>query len=278
MMAVIIILAVVPLTYSAINLFKYYGNKAATLNQKQFVSLSRTYLHEITHEKAQRYQEFFDRITSSAALLGSLASSIYSDLPLYSASPLLKYHFNQSPLNGIHFNSLSDPVVTAYWGKETIPPSAQIEIDALSHMTPLFQKILEENPEALASHTILNSSIALYCTNNKKSKEGVFKLPPYGVFDLRQGEPVTIHMGVNEKENKVRWTNIYKDDVIEGFMLTASAPIYDKDGTFRGIAGIDIPLDTVTHDVINHDSNYTYPSLTLASFLIGKEGQVIAMP
>ena len=69
MLVIIIILAVVPLTFTAIRHFKQFGNSTAEMNEAQLRSLAETFLQEITIERSGRYQEFFNRIASSAALL-----------------------------------------------------------------------------------------------------------------------------------------------------------------------------------------------------------------
>jgi nitrate/nitrite-specific signal transduction histidine kinase len=59
-------------------------------------------------------------------------------------------------------------------------------------------------------------------------------------------------------------------------MLTASAPIHDEKGVFRGITGIDVPLRTVVEEILaGGDTGHADP--VLFSFLIDRGGGVIAL-
>lgn len=277
LLTAVIVLSVVPLSYMALNAIQGYGHQAAESNERQIRLQSFAYLKGITRERAGRYQSFFDRIATAAGLLGSQASTIYSDLAYYSENPLKDYRFSKSQHNGIWINSIDAEVVTLYWGGPEMSHLIKREITALSHMTPLFKQVLADNPVVLASHLIGASGVGQYYTKTQKNKANAHKLPPTSVFDLRDGEPVTIFTRREDTSQEVRWTNIYKDDAIEGLMLTASAPIYDTQGIFHGITGIDVPLDTVVDDILLHDRNQSDEKI-LFSFLLDTNGKLIALP
>jgi hypothetical protein len=148
----------------------------------------------------------------------------------------------------------------------------------LTHINPLFKQTLIENPEVLASHVITVSGIGQYYTDTQKSKESVFMLPPASEFDLRDGEPMTIFTRSEDTSPGVRWTNIYKDDVDDGLMLTASGSIYDNSGLFRGIVGIDVPLQNLINDILRSDDNGCADGTILFSFLLDRSTGVIAIP
>jgi PAS domain S-box-containing protein len=105
----------------------------------------------------------------------------------------------------------------------------------------------------------------------------VFDLPPASVFDLRDGEPMTIFTEADQPGMDVRWTSVYQDDVIEGLMLTASAPIYDDQKRFRGITGIDVPLATVIDDILQYGGTQGEDTV-LFSFLLDETGGLLALP
>lgn len=277
LLTVVIILSVLPLSYTALQDIKRYGREAAEVTELQIRSQALFYLREITRERADKYQAFFDRIATLAGILGHKAAIIYSDLAYYSQRPLEDYRFNVLPQNGFWGNSIDDPVVSLYWGAPELSSDIKQELSALTHMTPLFQWTLDENPEVLASHLITVSGIGQYCTNNLQNKEIAFNLPPISVFDLRDGEPMRIFTKGEDISPEVRWTNIYKDDVIEGLMLTASASIYDNGGVFRGVTGVDVPLNTVIEDILQSGKE---PSgdLILFSFLLDSDRKLIAFP
>ncbi|HKJ66006.1 MAG TPA: histidine kinase dimerization/phosphoacceptor domain -containing protein, partial [Desulfopila sp.] len=192
-------------------------------------------------------------------------------------TPLYQNDLSPSPITGNYINAAVAPLTTVYWGDSQISSSVREELRALTHMTPLFKRVLTENPEVLASHTITASGIGLYCTEREHYKKAASEIPPSSIFDLRDGEPMTIFTTSEEPSEAVRWTNIYKDEVIDGFMLTASAPVYDDTGQFRGITGIDIPLTDVVGDVLAADNDEDEKWL-LFSFLLDSDGRIIAFP
>lgn len=276
-LAGVILLSVGPLSYMTLEAIKGYGEQAADINEQQIRANVFASLKEITKERADKYQLYFDRIASSAALLGKQASTIYSNIAYYAEKPLLDYHFSVLPQNGIWSNSINDPVVSMYWGTPELSSKIHDELKALTHMTPLYQQVLVNIPEVVASHSITVSGIGQYCTNNFENKTAVFNLPPVSDFDLRDGEPVTIFTRSSEPLREVRWTSIYKDDVVDGLMLTASAPAYDQNNVFRAIAGIDVPLSTIIEDILHYGSN-NIDDVILFSFLVDKYGRLIAFP
>jgi hypothetical protein len=154
LLVAVIVLSIVPLSLTALHTIKGYGDQAAESTEQQIRLQAFSYLKKITSERAGKYQAFFDRVAASAGLLSSQASTIYSDLAYYSAKPLNDHHYKVLPQSGIWSNSIDDPIVSMYWGAPEISLNINRELLALSHMAPLFQRTLIENPEVLASHCI----------------------------------------------------------------------------------------------------------------------------
>jgi len=277
LLTAVITLSIAPLAYTSLKAINRYGDEVSVFHEHQIRWQAFSYLKQITRERANRYQAFFDRIGASAGMLGSHASTIYSNINFFSNNPFYQNHYNRLLQNGFWANSISDPVISVYWGAPELGVDARAELDALTHMMPLFTRVLDENPEVLASHVITMSGIGQYCTYSERNKEMVLNLPPLSVFDLRDGEPVTIFTQSTDVSGGVRWTDVYKDDASEGLALTAAAPIYDSSGLFRGITGIDVPLSTVVKDIL--DIDVLDPENTiLFAFLTDNDGRLIAFP
>jgi GAF domain-containing protein/HAMP domain-containing protein len=68
------------------------------------------------------------------------------------------------------------------------------------------------------------------------------------------------------------WSAPYQDAALNGLVITGSIPVYDDNDSFRGVAAIDVLLNTVTQQV----SSITV-GRTGYGFLIDKQGRVIAM-
>ncbi len=276
LLTIVIVLSVVSLTYTALQVINTYGREVAAISEKQIRDQVMSSLSGFTQERATRYQAFFDRVASCAGLVASQASLIYTDLADYARRPLFPVNHSQQADNGHWINDAEDPVVSVFWGGPDLQADSVRELRALTHMAPLLQRVLVENPEVLASHIITVTGIGQYCTEEIRSREAARALPPTAQFDLRDGEPMTIFSGSGRTDRQVRWTGIYQDDVIDGLMLTASAPIHDEKGDFRGITGIDVPLRNVVEEILAAgDSGHADP--VLFSFLIDRGGGVIAL-
>ena len=277
LLTAVITLSIAPLAYTSLRAIKDYGEEVSSASEEQIRTQALSYLKKITQQRAHSYQALFDRLAVSAGLLGAHASAIYTKQHEFAQSPLFDYQYTINPENGFWSNRWEDPVVSIYWGDNELSIQTRRELDALTHMTPLFTRVLKENPEVLASHVITLSGIGQYYTENPKSRSMAHNLPPLSIIDLRDGAPVTIFTHSPPIQNETRWTEVYKDDASEGLALTASAPIIDEDGDFLGIAGIDVPLKTIIDEVISLGTLDTQDRILFA-FLTDRSGRLIAFP
>jgi PAS domain S-box-containing protein len=276
--AVVIVMSIAPLTYMAAKAINGYGHVAVEMNETQIRSQVSSSLREIARERAGRYEAVFDRIAVSAGMLGAQASALYSNRPFYASRPYKNFQFDLPSENGILGISNTDPAVFFYRAGSTLRGSIKEEMSALSHLTPLFIRTLDENPEALVSHLISASGIGQYCTEDSQAKGNLFKLAPVAGLDAGEGESMTDYTKIRGNSREVRWTNIYRDDVIHGLMLTANAPIYDDKGSFCGVTGIDVPIHNVVDDILYFWKSRWSDEMVLFSFLLDGTGRVIAIP
>ncbi|GIV97604.1 MAG: hypothetical protein KatS3mg057_2261 [Herpetosiphonaceae bacterium] len=73
---------------------------------------------------------------------------------------------------------------------------------------------------------------------------------------------------------EITWTPPYLDPVGKGWMVTAMAPVYAPNGTFEGVLGADLTLQTLLNDLLA-------PSLTYRqqyTLLLDADGLVVAAP
>ena len=280
MICLILFLIIAPFFYIAKTSLSEFGSYAYTVNKKQIKNMSRLYLSRIADEQAKTYDEMFKRIKTASSLLGSQITSIYHNIDLLSQVPLTKrIDLQRNQKNQIFFSSQQEAVITAFWGGDQITDDIKKELNALSHFKPMLMKLKEMIPESMATHIITISGIGCYYTMDEKAKNACYNLPIPSEFDLRDGEPVTIFTKPDIKYYDTQWTNIYKDDVIDDLMMTASTPIYDNKGEFKGITGIDIPVGSMIRGLtesaaVSENANESI----LFAFLQNREGKIIAFP
>ncbi|THB74968.1 MAG: HAMP domain-containing protein [Desulfobacteraceae bacterium] len=277
---VILLLTVIPLFYVTQKSFRQLGDYASRVNQDQISTLSRNYLEQIAHAHAKVYNEVFKRITAVSALLARKSAAVYNDTILYASSPLRPNALRFHESSRMFYSPDSEPVITAYWGDRIISDEVKKELLALTHMEPFLVEAQTLIEESLAAHMITLSGIGKYHTRNPVARARCFNLPPPDQFDLRSGEPVTMFTRNPDSIKKTRWTHIYKDDVIDGLMMTASSPVIDRAGTLRAITGIDVPVDAMIRELTRSIPTTAAPGndTVTFSFLISGDGNIIAFP
>lgn len=274
----LLVLITVPFFYIAKTSLTQFGTYARDVNTSQIKTMSGSYLSRIADEQAKTYDEMFKKIKITSSLLGNQITGIYHHMDVFSRLPagqVSDLHQNQQ--NHIFFSPRQEPVITAYWGGSTISPDIQTELNALSYVKPLLIKSKKLVQESFATHIITRSGIGCYYTMDDNAKNACYNLPFSSEFDLRQGEPVTLFARQPIPQFDTQWTRIYKDDIIDGLMMTASTPIYDQAGQFKGITGIDIPVEHIVRGLTQGSGPAKNDNIVFG-FLQNKEGKFIGFP
>ncbi|MCF6246359.1 MAG: HAMP domain-containing protein [Desulfobacula sp.] len=271
---------ILPLFFIARASLNQFGSYAYDVNEKQIKKSSRFYMASIAEEQAKTYDEIFEKISIASSLMGHQLTQIYQQMDGRSqSSPHRVVPLTKKPENGIFYTPHYEPVIMAFWGDDKISPEIEIELGALSQFMPTLMEAKEKIHESLAVHIITISGIGCYYTTNSLAKTACYHLPPVSEFDLRQGEPVTLFTRSNTRYFDTKWTGIYKDDVIDGLVITASTPIYDSNNQFKGITGIDISVDYITKNLIGNTARVDgIDESILFSFLLNQDGKIIAFP
>lgn len=273
-----ILLVIGPLSYMAVKSLENFGSYAASVNETQIQEQSTTYLSRIVFEQARKADAIFQRITAVSSLMADRAMVIYDSLELHGMEPWSDNPLVFSPSQDIFYSSPSEKVVTAYWGGKEISPDINMEIRALSYLEPLLLKSKALVPESLATHLISVSGIGMYYTTSSQGRRQVFELPRPSVFDLRDGEPMRMFIDDPSGISQTRWTRLYKDDVNNGMVMTASTSIHDASGAFKGVMGIDIPLEHMLRTNFISGAQEGRASKILFSFLLNGQGRLIMFP
>jgi signal transduction histidine kinase len=271
----------IPLFFLAANGLKDFGDFSDVTNTRQIREMTDTYLTAMAREKARKFDQFFSSIQASAAFVALKAQEVYRHMDTSASLHTEPPHMTLNPKNNIFYTPESEPLITAFWADTAISPQIFAEINALSHLDPFLQHAKKGSGRILAAHIITATGIGKYYTKNPHARQRCFDLPSPDEFDLRDGEPVTTFTLQAIPDYRPRWTRIYKDDVIDGMMMTATAPVVDDDGRFRGIAGIDVPLDNIIDDLIkDHPSRIgkSPHDACCFSFFMTPAGELVSFP
>ena len=273
-----ILLVIGPLSYMAVRSLENFGSYAVSVNETHIWELSNTYLSHIVFEQARKADAMFQRITAVSSLMADRAMVIYDSLEHHGLKHWSENTLVFSPSQDTFYSSPSEKVVTAYWGGKEITPDIKMELRALSYLKPLLLKSKALVPESFATHLISASGIGMYYTTSSQGRKQVLELPRPSVFDLRDGEPMRMFIDDPTGISQTRWTRLYKDDVNHGMMMTASTSIHDASGAFKGVMGIDIPLDQMLRENFISGTRESGASRILFSFLLDEQGRLIMFP
>ncbi|MBU8910146.1 MAG: PAS domain S-box protein, partial [Desulfobacterales bacterium] len=272
--SVVLVLLMVSLTYIATRMVGEFGKFSADSNEINAKENAEAFMARITHEQAMRYENIFRMPAAASALIAKQAAFYLDHTELYGAKPLKP---NEKlviyPHNGIFSNDNSKSTMVLYWGSPTMSQDISEQIKTLSHIDPLLKTVKEENPESVACYVVTEPGLARYYPNI----HGVEKLPPTTKFDIRNANWYWIAKPENNLERKTKWSNIYLDSVGQGLLITASTPLYSKNGEYLGASGVDVTLNTIVNDIFA-DIPSCHQMEGLFSFLIDNQGRLIAFP
>jgi PAS domain S-box-containing protein len=279
LLSLLILLALLPFSGVVFKTVNSFGAYSSSINEQQIRQQATDYLLGIARERGQKYEEYLNRANTAVTLMSRYAENIYNHLAEYGKETENELMLERQETNNMFISPPERSVATVYWGGESVTEKVREELQALNEFDAVLIQTKKLFAECQATHLISASGIGKYYTWNSDSEEVLRHLPPAEVFDLRNGEPFTIFSQAGKPTDSAQWTGIYKDDVIEGLMITASGAITDKNGVFRGITGIDLPLRKIVDDLlVKEKETAQVDSQVLFSFLVDSKGQIIAFP
>lgn len=273
----VIVLSMGSLIYLATNMVAVFGEYSANINEKNLMAKTDLFLSRLTYEEAMKYENTFQRIALSSALISEQLSVLYGDKEGFQKGAANSSNrLSVNPANGIFFNEAGENIAVGYWGASFISKAIEKELTLLSKIDPILEKIKKNNPESVASYIVTESAITRYYPN----AHFVEKLKPVSEGDLREGIWYQAAKPENNPARSTVWTKVYQDEAGQGLMTTATTPVFGRDGKFLGVAGIDVTLDNIIKEILRHDWRVGEKNQkdSLFSFLMDSEGRIVAFP
>lgn len=221
-------------------------------------------LVQIVKSTADRQDLLFERVRDDASNVASYTKNIYENPSIFYNSTYWKFDDRVFKKDGRYLNSESDITTIHFPDFVVFDAKEKRNIELTANLDFIFPSILKSNQNTVAIYTIDKKGATRYFPNiilgniapsDYDPREDVFYKPA-----TPQENP----------DRKVVWSALYDDPAKRGLMITASAPIYTKNG-FEGVIGIDVLLNSIIKTITAYS-----PIEGSYAFLIDKEGSTIA--
>lgn len=274
--SIIFIVSMIFLTYMATKIVTRFGEYSAIENETTIRSQAGFFLSQVTHEKAMRCENIFNRIAVSSAYLATHASinlgmeKILGNFPRQAPDILTK-----APQSRLYSNHPKDPVMVLYWGEKELHPGITSHLNALSHIDPLLTTVIRENPEAVACFITFEKATTRYYPNFPS----IIRNLSEKAYEIRDSAWYTAVRPENNPEQKTIWSKVYQDPAGRGLMTTAVTPVYNAAKKFIGAAGVDVTLTNITDKILaGTEKDHPMHTKDMFSFIVDTTGRIVAFP
>ena len=222
----------------------------------------------VTRE-ANKIHLFFATTKSAIELFGNTAGALVSKdrITIIAVSEWNAFDKLSQLPSGSWDNANIEPSSIFIPTRPAIQDGVARELVALKGLDDFTLSLLEKNPEIVAIYFGGKQGETVYYPNIDLAAI----VPPD--FDVTARPWYTGAIDSPDLDTKAVWSIPYQDAALNGLVITGSIPVYDDSNVFRGVAAIDISLNTITQQV----SSIAFGK-TGYGFLIDQEGRVIAMP
>lgn len=254
-----------------------FNQKIIFQNEQYVKDQALQMLASVTAERARKVEATLQELSAYTALIArevELRAQLAGHPGVESTQDAPQMAVN--PQNGIFFNSPSAKLALAYWGGESIPAEVVRQISLLASLEPTLAQTRQSSPLIAASHLIMLSGAAAYYPNG----ENFLRLPPVSVFDIRTTNNVVMANPANNPQAKPLWVPVYFDDAGNGLVTSVTAPIYGADREFLGVAGLDLPIDSLRQYIVQQGGRdeVEEPQGEQLVILLDQNGKIISIP
>lgn len=278
LLALLIVLAMAPFCFMVYTTLVEFGRHAANEGRKELASRNSTYLAGLAREQAHRYDAYFSQAEISVSLMAAQARDVFDSLESsgdLDVSAAVEGHAVAEPLQSDSEHGVA--TVFAHRGPRTVRDIQ--ELVAMVQLDPVLKGGQKNIRGSVATHLITVGGVCRYFrkpVTAGRQGEVVGRNPLLYSAIVELLEAMSRHSAVTLS---TRWTRVYGDAGKGSPMISVLAPVVDRRGTLRAVAGVDISLDDSIgrlEEMVNQSEDWTRGPLF--SFLLDNHGEIISFP
>lgn len=225
-------------------------------------------LSDITKTQADQADHLFAITQNHLVSLADYRAQLENQSPLLGQGLYWDSHEQLFLLpDGQYGNSFTEPASVFVPSTVPLDEALLAELNTSAYLDFSAPDILKNEPEIVAVYYISELGATTYYPNINLALE----VP--ADFDPTAQPFYTIAAPQNNPERLPRWTEPYQDPAGTGLIVTAAAPVYNANGVFKGVAGMDLQLARISENI----SAIKIGSTGFA-FLVDDTGHILAMP
>ena len=225
-------------------------------------------LNNIVQTEATNADHIFSAARDSLVKLAEYRAQLESQSTILGQGAYWDAHTKLSSLpDGQYGNSATDPSSIFLPNTMTLDDEVMAELNTSAFLDFSAPGVLKTQPQLVAVYYMSALGSTTYYPNI-----GLATLVP-GDFDILSQPFFTIADPQNNPERIPRWTKPYQDPAGTGLIVTSSAPVYNADGVFKGVIGIDMQLASISDNISQIEIGKTG-----FAFLVDETGLILAMP
>jgi len=225
-------------------------------------------LDSTINEQAMQLNSFFSARSKDVASVGATVERLLQQE--ISLQKGIYWDATQSLMrlpNGSWDNPNAEVASIFIPAKDNLTVALASELNTIKYTEASVPIILESNPEIIAIYFGGLAGETIYYPNIDLANI----VPPD--FDVKQRPWFINAAPAQNPKNQVVWSDPYQDAALHGLVVTSSVPVFEPESRFRGVAAMDIKLNSITELVSN-----IRVGTTSYAFLVDKDNRLIAFP
>lgn len=242
------------------------GTNAEDATEITLRGQARDFLIQLSDSAAEQQDFLFEQIKNQASSLAVYAQNTHEYPAAFTNNAYWTFDSRVWRENGRYLNKDSDISTIFIPNSITLNAADKRRVERSAYLDFIAPSVLATHPNIVAIYEIDTRGISRYFPNIILGNVA----PPD--HDSLVDIVYTQATPESDPDKKVVWSPLYDDPAQRGLMITASAPIYTKDG-FQGVIGIDVLLNNIIKTIADYS-----PVEGSYSFLIDKSGYTVAFP